>query len=214
MLELWGRPNAYNVIKALWLLAELGLEFRHHDVGSNEGDLDTPEFAALNPMRRVPVLRDGDAVVWESHTLLRYLANRFDDGTLYPREPLPRSQVERWMDWAQTSLQPAFMDLFWGFYRMPAEQRDHAAIDAALLRCREAFEILDCRLGDAPYLAGEAFTLADITSGVSLYRYFNLGKPVDEPPRVMDWYGRLQQRAAFRQAVMQPFGELAGRVQY
>ena len=214
MLELWGRANAYNVLKPLWLLAELELEFRHYDVGSNPGDLDTPEFLALNPHARVPVLRDGDAVIWESHTLLRYLANRFEAQAMYPREAYARSLVERWMDWGHTALQPAFMDLFWGYYRMPPEMRDADAIEDARERCRACFQALDQRLAGVPYLAGESFSLADIACGVSLYRYFNIGLEVEQPPHVMDWYQRLSQREPFRNTIMQPFDELAGRTEY
>ena len=213
MLQLWGRANAYNVMKPLWLLGELGLEFRHHDIGSGAGDLDTPAFRALNPMARIPVLEDGDAVVWESNTVMRYLANRFDPGGLYPDAVLPRSEVERWMDWELATLQPAFIDLFWGFYRKPEAERDHAGIERDRQRCSAVFTTLDRRLGEVPYLAGNDFSLADIACGVCLYRYFNMGLPVDEPPRVMDWYRRLRlrQRDAFRDRIAQPFDELAGR---
>ena len=214
MLELWGRANAYNVQKPLWLLAELDLEFTHYDVGSNAGDLETSDFLALNPHARVPVLRDGDAVVWESHTVLRYLANRFNALDIYPEDPLQRSQVERWMDWGHTSLQPAFMDLFWGYYRTPPERRERAFIDTAIDQCRERFEALDRHLKSQAYLAGDDFSLADIACGISLYRYFNLGLDIDEPPRVMDWYQRLSQREAFRNTIMQPFDELEGRLEF
>ena len=214
MLELWGRANAYNVLKPLWLLAELDLEFRHYDVGSNPGELDTPEFLALNPHARVPVLRDGDAVIWESHTLLRYLANRFEAQDIYPREAYARSLVERWMDWGHTALQPAFMDLFWGYYRKPPEMRDADAIEDARQRCRHCFQALDMRLAEVPFLAGADFSLADIACGVSLYRYFNIGLDVEQPPQVMHWYERLSQREPFRNTIMQPFDELAGRTEY
>ena len=214
MLELWGRPNAYNVQKPLWLLAELDLEFRHYDVGSNPGDLDTPEFLALNPHGKVPVLRDGDAVIWESHTVLRYLANRFQAEYLYPRDAFQRSLVERWMDWGHTSLQPAFMDLFWGYYRMPPEMRDHDAIEDARERCRQVFRALDQRLDNNAWLAADDFSLAEIAIGVCLYRYFNMGLEVEQPPAVMDWYQRLSQREPFRNTIMQPFGELEGRIEY
>lgn len=214
MLELWGRANAYNVQKPLWLLAELGLEFRHYEVGSTDGDLETAEFLALNPHARIPVLRDGDAVVWESHTLLRYLANRFAAPALYPEDPLQRSQVERWMDWGLSSLQPAFLDLFWGYYRTPPALRDQSIIDAALLSCRQRFEAMDRRLTSQPYLAGSDFSLADIACGVGLYRYFNMGLGVDEPPRVMEWYQRLSQREPFQNTIMQPFDELEGRLEF
>ena len=214
MLELWGRANAYNVMKPLWLLAEMGLEFRHHDVGSTPGELDSDEFLALNPHARVPVLRDADAVVWESNSVLRYLANRFEMNDLYPTDPLARSEVERWMDWELASLQPAFIDLFWGFYRTPPADRDAAAIEASRERCGDLFAQLDQRLETVDYLAGDAFSLADIACGVCLFRYFNMGVDVARPPALMAWYERLSERPAFRSSVMLPFDELRGRINF
>jgi glutathione S-transferase len=214
MLELWGRPNAYNVLKPLWLLAELGLEFNHHDIGSGKGDLDTAEFLAINPQARIPVLRDGEAIIWESNSILRYLANRCAASALYPREAFPRSQVERWMDWELASLQPAFIDLFWSYYRTPPESRDSAALEDAQRRCERCFVALDRQLMNNHYLAGDAFSLADIACGVCLYRYFDMGLEVDNPPRVMGWYQRLSQREAFRNTIMQPFDELKGRIEF
>jgi glutathione S-transferase len=214
MLELWGRPNAYNVQKTLWLLSELGLEFRHHDIGSNPGDLDTPEFLALNPHARVPVLKHGEAIVVESNTILRYLANSNGAIALYPLDALPRAQVERWMDWELATLQPAFYSLFWGFYRTPPASRNLPEIDAAGRRCRALFELLDRHLADGSYLAGDFFSLADIACGVFLYRYFEMGYPVDEPAQVMRWYRLLSQREAFQNTIALPFGELEGRLEY
>jgi glutathione S-transferase len=214
VLELWGRRNAYNVLKPLWLLDELGLEYRHYDVGSNAGDLQAPEFLALNPHARIPVLRDGDAVVWESNSVLRYLANRFGATALYPTEPLQRSRVERWMDWELASLQPAFIDLFWGYFRKPPAARDWCAIETARQQCRRLFEALDVQLATGSYLAGEDFSLADIACGVCLYRYFEMGLEVDRPLQVMRWYERLSQRAPYRNSIMQPFDELEGRVEF
>lgn len=214
MLELWGRPNAYNVQKTLWLLAELELEFRHHDIGSNDGDLDTPEFLALNPHARVPVLKHGEAIIVESNTILRYLASSHGASALYPEDALVRSQVERWMDWELATLEPAFFALFWGFYRTPPASRIQPEIDAAGQRCRLLFELLDHHLSDRPYLAGDFFSLADITCGVYLYRYFEMGYPVEEPAQVMRWYRLLSQRKAFQNTIALPFGELEGRLDY
>ena len=214
MLELWGRANAYNVMKPLWLLAEMGLEFRHHDVGSTPGELDSDEFLALNPHARVPVLRDADAVVWESNSVLRYLANRFELSDLYPADPLARSEVERWMDWELASLQPAFIDLFWGFYRTPPAHRDAIAIETSRERCADLFDQLDQRLHSVDYLAGDAFSLADVACGVCLFRYFNMGVDVARPPSLMAWYERLSERPAFRSSVMLPFDELRGRTTF
>ena len=214
MIDLWGRSNAYNVQKPLWLLAELALEFKHHDIGSNAGDLETPEFLKLNPQARIPVLQHADAVVWESNSILRYLANRFAAAALYPEDPLQRSQVERWMDWELASLKSAFFDLFWGYFRTPPGSRNSQAIDTALRQCQQHFETLDRRLEAHSWLAGDYFSLADISCGVCLFRYFNMGLEVEQPPQVMRWYRQLSQRPAFRHTIMQPFDELEGRTEF
>jgi glutathione S-transferase len=210
-LELWGRASAFNVQKVLWLLDELQLPFRHTEIGGAAGGLDTPAFRALNPHGRVPVLRDGAVVVWESHSILRYLAATYGAGALWAASPAARSLAERWMDWAQTSLQPAFMDLFWGYYRTPAAQHDHAAITAAAVRCAGHFGALDAQLASQPYLAGADFTLGDIAVGAALYRYFEMGYPTPPLPAVRAWYARLGARASYRARVMQPFEALRGR---
>jgi glutathione S-transferase len=214
MIELWGRSNAYNVQKPLWLFAELALEFKHHDIGSGVGELETPEFLKLNPQARIPVLQHGDAIVWESNSILRYLANSFAASALYADDPLQRSQVERWMDWELASLQPAFINLFWGYYRTSPAARDPQAIDTARRQCKLHFEALDRRLTKYPWLAGDYFSLADIACGVCLFRYFNMGLAVDEPPQVMRWYRQLSQRTPFRHTIMQPFEELEGRTEF
>jgi glutathione S-transferase len=214
MIEFWGRKNAYNVQKVSWMLAELGLDYRHYDVGSSPGDLDTPEMLALNPHARIPLIRDHGAVVWESNTIVRYLAARYGEAELYPPEPLQRSLAERWMDWELSKLQPDFIELFWGYYRTPADARDMAQVDAAARRCASHFELLDRHLRNQPYLAGDSFTIGDIPCAVCLYRYFEMGLEVPQPRFVMHWYRRLSRRDAFRKVVMQAFDELKGRVDY
>ena len=214
MIEIWGRANAYNVQKTLWMLRELELEFRHHDVGSTAGDLDSPEFLALNPQARIPVIRDGEAVVWESNTTLRYLAARYDAGGLWSTDAFRRSLAERWMDWELATLQPDFIDLFWGFYRTPEQSRDANAIADAARRCARDFESLDRRLRVSPYLGGERFTIGDIPCAVCLYRYFEMGFDVPRPEYVMQWYARLAERPAFRATIMTPFDELYGRLDF
>jgi len=214
MIELWGRKNAYNVQKVLWILAELELEYRHYEVGSNPGDLETPEFLALNPHARIPLLRDAGAVVWESNTIVRYLAARYSANGLWRHDPFERSQAERWMDWELARLQPDFIDLFWGFYRTPEAARDQASIEAAARRCALDFELLDRHLQRQPYLAGDSFSMGDIPCAVCLYRYFEMDFSVAQPRFVIEWYQRLAQRDAYRKVVMTAFDELRGRVDF
>jgi glutathione S-transferase len=119
------------------------------------------------------------------------------------------------MDWSQTTLQPDFLNgVFWGYYRTPEAQRDWPAIHRSLARCADNFHLLDGILKDRPFLTGDRLSLADIPAGTALYRYFELDINRPELPNVSAWYGRLQQRPAYREHVMIPFPELAGRLAY
>jgi len=210
-LEVWGRRSAFNVQKVLWAVAELGLEFTHVDAGGAAGGLDTAQFLAMNPHGRVPVLVDGDVTLWESNSIVRYLAARHAAGSLWPVDPAERSLADRWMDWELATLQPDFMALFWGFYRTPEAQRNARAIDAARSRCAELYRLLDEHLAGRSFLAGESFTMGDLPAATSLFRYFEMGLETPALPNLRRWYGRLRERPAYREHVMQPFEELRGR---
>jgi glutathione S-transferase len=215
MLRVWGRRSSFNTQKVLWLLDELGLAYEHIPAGGDFGLLDTPEFLALNPHGRVPVIEDDRAVVWESHSCLRYLAAKYGRGTLWSDDPAERATAEGWMDWAQTALQPAFlMGVFWGYYRTPEAQRNLSAIRRNLGRCAEYFGLLDGMLANRPFLLGDRLTLADIPIGTHLYRYFELDIERPDIPHVTAWYERLQERPAYREHIMLPFGELFGKLDY
>ena len=210
-MELHGRATAFNVQKVLWLLDELGLEFAHHPAGGAHGGLDDPAFLALNPHGKVPVLVDDGTPIWESHAILRYLAACYGAPTFWPRDPAARSLNDRWMDWAHTTLQPDFMRLFWGFYRMPEHKRDPGQIERARRCCERHYRLIDDQLAYRHYLGGDQFSLADIPAGTSLYRYLHMGLDVALPARTADWYARLTQRPAFRNRVMMRFDDLRGR---
>jgi glutathione S-transferase len=215
MLKVWGRRSSFNVQKVLWLVGELELTHEHIPAGGSFGRLEEPAFRALNPHGRVPVIEDGDVVVWESHAILRYLAARYDRGGLWPEDPADRARVDGWMDWSQTALQPDFLNgVFWAYYRTPEAQRNWTAICRSIDRCTRHFRLLDSVLAHQPFLGGERLSLADIPAGTSLYRYFELDIEHPEVPNVAAWYQRLQARPAYRTHVMVPFDELRGRLAY
>lgn len=138
MLTIWGRRNAFNVQKVMWLVGELGIEHRHRPAGGNFGLNDTPEFLAMNPHGRIPVIDDDGTVVWESHSILRFLAARYGRPDFWSDDPGTRSDADRWMDWAQTSLQPAFLNgVFSGFFRTPPALRDAVRIEQSIALCAQ-----------------------------------------------------------------------------
>jgi glutathione S-transferase len=215
MLKVWGRRSSFNVQKVMWLIGELDLAHEHIDAGGRSGGLDAPDFLAMNPHGRVPVISDHGAAVWESHAILRYLAACYGAGRFWLQDAAARAVVDGWMDWSQTSLQPDFLTgVFWGFYRTPEDKRNWPAIHASLARCVRHFEKLDRLLEGRTFLLGDDLTLADITVGTSLYRYFELEIERPKLAHVARWYRALQQRDAYRTHVMIPFGELHGRLDY
>ena len=215
MLRVWGRSSSFNLQKVMWLVDELGLPHQHIQAGGSFGGLDTPDFLAMNPHGRVPVIDDDGTIVWESHAILRYLAAHHPERGFWEPDPGRRAHIEGWMDWAQTTLQPDFlMGVFWGFYRTPEQLHDHAAIRSKVAACARHFQLLDRMLADRSFLCGERLSLADIPAGTALYRYFELEIERPSVPNVEAWYCRLQERPAYRARVMLPFGELKGRLAY
>lgn len=213
-VRLWGRASSANVQKTLWSLGELGVSYEHRLVGGAHGGLDTPDFRAMNPNGLVPVLQDGELTLWESHAILRYVAAAYGADGLWPSDPRQRAIADQWTDWTATTFQPAWISLFWLLVRTPEDQHDLEAIAAAHAKTVAALRILDANLAERDYLAGDRLSYADIAAGVSLYRWFSM--EIDRPamPGVENWYRRLQERPAFRRAVMVSYAELVGRLAF
>jgi glutathione S-transferase len=216
MLQVWGRRNSSNVQKVMWLIGELDLPHEHIPAGGRFGLTQSPDFLAMNPHGRVPVIKDSDGtIVWESHSILRYLAGRYGSARFWSEDAGQRSQADRWMDWSQSTLQPAFLTgVFWGFYRTPEALRNAKSIDESLSRCAQYFQLLDRVLAERPFIAGDSLSLGDIAAGSNLYRYFELDIKRPDVPNVEAWYERLKLRTAYREHVMVPFDELFGRLAF
>src|SRR5262245_9997733 len=120
MIEVWGRRSSINVQKVMWTIGELGLEHKRHSVGGSfAGNREKP-FLALNPNGLVPVIRDGDVVMFESNAIVRYLAARYGAGTLRPSIPKALAAAEQWMEWQQTTIAPLIGTIFMNKVRKPA----------------------------------------------------------------------------------------------
>ena len=119
MLKIWGRKNSSNVRKALWCAEEAGIAYERVEAGGAFGVVNEPEYLARNPNGRVPMIEDGDLVLWESNAIVRYLAAAYAPGSLYPEDPASRACGDKWMDWTTSSFASEFRDLFWGILRTP-----------------------------------------------------------------------------------------------
>jgi glutathione S-transferase len=204
MITVWGRANSTNVIKVLWLCEELNLPFIRKDVGGPFGGLQTPEFLARNPNGVIPVIEDDGTVVWESQSVLRYLAQKYRPNDLYPEEPVARSHIERWLDWHISTLAPALNPVFIALYRTPPEKRDQAAIDVMIERLATVMARLDAHLSAQPFIAGASFSIADVGFGNSVWRWFSFPFERQRLPHLERWQSRVSDRPGYRKYVAQP----------
>lgn len=202
MLKIWGRHNSSNVRKVLWCAEEIGLPYESIEVGGAFGGTQSAEYRAMNPNGLVPVIEDHGLPLWESNTIVRYLAARYALGALYPEDVVERAQSEKWMDWTTATFSPAFRDLFWGTLRTAPADRDEARIAAALVRSGELLALADEILARQPWLSGAQFAMGDIPLGSFAYAWFEM--PIQRPdlPHLADWYARLTQRPAYQRGVM------------
>lgn len=197
MLTIYGRTTSVNVQVVMWAVAELDLEYRRLDYGEIYGGVDTSEFRAMNPNGKVPVLTDGDLVMFESQAILRYLAARYGDASFWPETPAARAALDVWAEWTKTTFFPGIMTLFRPLVRDDPAQLDQAALDAGAARLRPLAEMLEARIGAGPWLAGDSFTWADLAVGHVLPRYFGLPFDRADTPSLRAYFARLKDRPAF-----------------
>ncbi|MGE0659407.1 MAG: glutathione S-transferase family protein [Reyranellaceae bacterium] len=202
MLTIWGRRNSINVQKVLWTAELCGRSYESIEVGGPFGGTDTPQYLAMNPTKLVPTLQDGDVAVWESNTIVRYLAAKYGSDGLYPVNPARRSLAERWMDWQLSTLNKPMRDLFWGYVRLPPEKHDPARMEKALALAAEAMALLDAHLATHRFVAGDHFTMGDIPVGCFSWRWFQL--PLARPvlPHLQRWHEALHDIPGYRRHVM------------
>jgi glutathione S-transferase len=195
MLKILGKTSSINVRKVLWTCDELGLPYAREDWGIGFQPTSTPSFLALNPNGMVPVLVDGDVVLWESNTICRYLAGR-ERSALLPQDPRARALVEQWMDWQAGEFNNSWRYAFMGLVRNSAAHQDRGQIDASIAQWNRHVGILEKQLATGtPYIAGAAFTVADIVIGLSLGRWQLAPMTRPDYPAVAAYCARLADRA-------------------
>jgi glutathione S-transferase len=204
MLKIWGRTNSVNVKKVLWAVEEMGLKYQRIDAGLQFGVNKTPEYLKMNPTGLVPTIDDDGFVLWESHSIVRYLAAKHSAGKLWATDPKARADAERWMDWTFTFQKEFQRPIFWPLVRTPPEKRDLNAIEAARKTCVELLAIPEAALAGKPYLTGNELTIGDIPLACHVQLWMRL--PIERPaqPNLKAWFDRLCLRPAFKKIVDTP----------
>jgi len=181
MLKILGKAASINVRKVLWCCDELGLQYIREDWGAGFQSPAQPSFLAHNPNALVPVLIDGDFVLWESNAICRYLATRDDGAALLPRAARPRALVDQWMDWQATEFNNAWRYAFMALVRRSPAHQDHAQIASSIAAWQRHVGIFEQHLSSGNQcMVGSTFTPADIVIGLSLARWH--AAPIERPP--------------------------------
>ncbi len=201
MLKILGRKNSSNVQKVLWCCTELGLAFEREDYGGPFGKTKEEPYLTLNPNSVVPTVIDDDLVLWESNTIIRYLAAKHGEGTLFPTDLGTRALGDRWMDWQLSVVNEFMPTVFIGLVRTAPEDRNNEAIATARDGYENAMVILDRYLGETAYVAGADFTLGDIPVGIMTYRWFNLDIKRKDLPNLKRWHDLIAQRPGYKEHV-------------
>ncbi|AEG91614.1 glutathione S-transferase family protein [Ramlibacter tataouinensis] len=188
MLRIWGRLSSINVRKVVLAVQWLGLPFERIDAGGEFGVVGTPAYRARNPNGLVPLVDDEGFLLWESNVIVRYLAARHAPGRLYPEALPARFDAERWMDWQQTTLNRAGREAFLQLVRTPAPQRRQDQVDASVAATEPLLDLLDAHLAGQAFMAGAAFTMADIPIACELHRWRGLPLAHRPRPHLDRWY--------------------------
>jgi len=199
VIKIWGRKTSANVQKVMWAVGEIGLPHERIDIAGPFGKNREPAYLAMNPNGLVPTLEEEDGfLLWESNTIVRYLAAKHRAGVLEPADLRTRAHASQWMDWQLSVAGPAIFECFWGLIRTPPEKRNHAAIEESKKKTAAAMTIVDDQLGKTAYLAGDAFSYGDIPVGIIAYRFRQL-VPERPPLRNFErWYAAIAARQAFK----------------
>ena len=201
MLRLHFHPNStFSRRIRIWIAEkDLADQFVMQPVRMERLAHRRPDFLALNPYGRVPVLEVDGVPIYESASILYYLEGRFSEPPLQPADPVQRARMQMIMQNCDRHYADAITAQIFARRFLPAERQDPAAFAAARQKADQHYAILSPLLGNQEYLLGAAFSLADIA--YMPFLHFAHLLEVDLPSNLASWQGRLAARASAGQTV-------------
>lgn len=168
MMKLYGMPKTRSS-RITWALEEVGADYQFVSVNLVKGEGQTPEFLALNPGGKVPVLVDGDLVLTESAAICTYLGDRFPETGLVPRPgTAERALYDQWCFFVLTELEQPLWTIGKHKFALPEERRVPEIKDTAVWEFQRAAALLAKGLEGKSYLVGDSFTMADLLAAHTL----------------------------------------------
>ena len=183
-----------NSMKTLYVAEELGCDYEFHFVNLMTGENRSEEFRKLTPVGKVPVMEHNGFSLFESGAICRYMASS-EHSALYPADPEKRAQVDQWMDYFVCHPGRWLMSAYFQKIIKPAAGMgapDPAAIEEAEKFVHQGLKVVDRVLGDTPWLANGELSIADLTALAYIEQEKSIDFPLDDYPKVRDWYSRLE----------------------
>ncbi|MGF1627196.1 MAG: glutathione S-transferase family protein [Alphaproteobacteria bacterium] len=193
-MKLLGRSTSGNVQKVVLLLEELGADYTREDFGKQFNNTASEFYLGMNPTGKVPTLVDGEVAVWESNTILRYIAAKVGS-PLYPTDLAARSHVDRWMDWLLATL----YDLHLAGFK--ATRANEPISEETAKGLGEALSLLEAQLEKTDYIAGDQMTIADLALAPIVHRCLNFHVDLPDLPALRAWHADLAARPSFKKAI-------------
>jgi glutathione S-transferase len=206
-IEIYAFPPSPRAFRAMALANHLDLDWTLRMLDLVKGEQKAPEYAALNPNMRMPTLKDGDYVLWESGAILQYLAGKKPQSGLLPPDETGRLNVTRWQFWDACHWDPACaIYLFENVVKaviMKSGEPDQAALAKGAELLHRAAKVLDDHLKRNKYVAGDRLTVADFSIGAPL-NYAELARlPLAAYPEITRWYATLRALPAWQKTLAQ-----------
>ena len=199
MLTVYGRKSSANVQKVRWICSEGNLEFKTEIVGGKYGGLTSPEFISLNPNSTIPVLKDGDFILYESNSIIKYISDKFDILRSDTQEKIALNN--QWIDWSSSVFGLNCSHYTLHNILLPIDQRNTTLAIEAKKKIYSCFELLNKQLEKTNYLLDNELSLADIPVGCWIHRCVVLGLEITEFKSLEKLYVNLKERSAFRTEV-------------
>jgi glutathione S-transferase len=206
-IELYVFPPSPRAFKVMAVANYLGLDWTLRLVDLPKGEQKAPQYAALNPNMRMPTLKDGDYVLWESNAICQYLAGKTPESGLLPRDERARLDVTRWQFWDLAHWDPACAVFAFEYVAKPLVLRTGEPDMAAIAKGTEAFhraaKVLDGQLAGKRFVTGEALTVADFSLGAPMKLAEMAHYPIEPYGEVKRWYATLSALPAWQKTLAQ-----------
>ncbi|PAU74885.1 glutathione S-transferase family protein [Halomonas salipaludis] len=206
MLTLYGAPPT-RALRVVWLLNELGLEYELHPVKLLAGEHYQPDFLAINPAARVPVLVDGSQVITESAAIQLYLAEKYPEAGFIPTTVEERSQMYRWIFFLVTEIEQPLWRIARHTFLYPLEKRLPQDVDLAVQECMEMVAVLERHMTAREFIVGDRLSVADFNAAYTL-DWANEEEMLGDAPRLREYLASMYARPTAPPTIAEAFAAM------